>query len=370
MTDGGAPARGSQADFATGLSCPFPLQRYPTITMAHGGGGKLTAQLVDEIFRPLFQSPALEEQHDGARLVLPGSGGTGVRLAMSTDSYVVRPLFFPGSDIGALAIIGTCNDLAMCGARPRYLSCGFILEEGLPTPTLVRVAESMARAAREVGAQLVCGDTKVVEHGKGDGLYLNTTGIGELTADWPIVPAALRPGDALLLSGDVGRHGLAVLSAREDLGFSPPLRSDCAHLWPLVELLLRAGVRVRCLRDLTRGGLATAAVELAESSRLDLVLSEAAVAVSDPVRGACEVLGLDPLYLACEGRCLAVVPAEQVEQALLLWQGHPLGQGATRLGEVVASADPELPGRVWLRGALGQLRPVERLSGEPLPRIC
>jgi hydrogenase expression/formation protein HypE len=356
-----------------GLACPFPLQRYPRITLAHGGGGKLTAQLVDEIFRPLFRSPALEEQHDGARLqwtaaraARPGE----LQLAMSTDSYVVRPLFFPGGDIGSLAVVGTCNDLAMCGARPRYLSCGFILEEGLPTETLVRVAQSMAQAAAEVGAQLVCGDTKVVERGKGDGLYLNTSGIGELVSESPIVPAALRPGDQLLLSGDIGRHGLAVLSAREDLGFSPPLHSDCAHLWPLVQALLAAGVTVRCLRDLTRGGLATAAVELAESARLDLRLEEAAATRSAAVRGACEVLGLDPLYLACEGRCIAVVPAEQAAQALQIWRSHPLGQAASRLGEVLAPRDPELPGRVWLHGSLGQLRPLDRLSGEPLPRIC
>lgn len=345
------------------LACPVPLRRYPAITLAHGSGGRLTAQLIDELFRPVLQSPGLEQQHDGARLDLGGA-----RLAFSTDSYVVRPLFFPGGDIGELAVTGTANDLAMCGARPRYLSCGLILEEGLPMETLVRVVRSLKRAADQAGVEIACGDTKVVERGKGDGLYINTAGIGLIEHAQTLAPAALQPGDAILLSGDLGRHGLAVLAARESLGFEPPLRSDCAPLWPLVQALLDGGVTLRCLRDLTRGGLAEALCELAEVSGLTLSIEEAAASVSDEVQGACAVLGLDPLYLACEGRCIAVVPEAQADLALRLWRAQPFAAGATRLGRVLR--EHELSGAVVCRGPFGQERPLDRLSTDPLPRIC
>jgi hydrogenase expression/formation protein HypE len=348
------------ADFSD-LACPLPLDEYPAVTLAHGGGGKLTQRLIKDIFLPAFGNPALEALHDGA-VVAPPAG----RLALTTDSFVVRPLFFPGSNIGALAVNGTVNDLAMCGARPLYLTAGFILEEGLPMETLWRVAQSMKRAAAAAGVAVVAGDTKVVERGRGDGLYVNTAGVGVLEHDLHIGPDAVRPGDVVLVSGDLGRHGMAVMAQREGLRFETTIESDCAPLWAPVEGLLRAGLRPRCLRDLTRGGLATCLLEIAAQSGLAIRVREADLPVPEEVAGACEILGLDPLFVANEGRFLALVPAGEAERALEVLRAFPVSAGAVLAGEVAAGPG----GRVEAVSVLGVVRRLSLLSGEQLPRIC
>jgi hydrogenase expression/formation protein HypE len=348
------------ADFSD-LACPLPLDEYPAVTLAHGGGGKLTQRLIKDIFLPAFGNPALEALHDGA-VVAPPAG----RLALTTDSFVVRPLFFPGSNIGALAVNGTVNDLAMCGARPLYLTAGFILEEGLPMETLWRVAQSMKRAAAAAGVAVVAGDTKVVERGRGDGLYVNTAGVGVLEHDLHIGPDAVRPGDVVLVSGDLGRHGMAVMAQREGLRFETTIESDCAPLWAPVEGLLRAGLRPRCLRDLTRGGLATCLLEIAAQSGLAIRVREADLPVPEEVAGACEILGLDPLFVANEGRFLALVPAGEAERALEVLRAFPVSAGAVLAGEVAAGPG----GRVEAVSVLGVGRRLSLLSGEQLPRIC
>lgn len=345
------------------FSCPLPLSTRTEIQIGHGGGGRLTQELIDAIFAPAFRNPALDARHDGAVLALGAGGG---RFAFTTDSHVVSPLFFPGGDIGRLAVHGTVNDLAMCGARPKWLSAGFILEEGLPIETLRRVVASMAEAARSAGVEIVTGDTKVVERGKGDGLYVNTAGIGVIESAMTIAPVAVRPGDVVLLSGDIGRHGMAILAQREGLAFESPIESDCACLWPAVEALLASGAEVHCLRDLTRGGLATATIEIAEAAAMEIALDEDAVEVTEPVRGACEILGMDPFYVANEGRFIAIVPEAGAEQALAAIAAHAPGGPARRIGVVRATKRP----RVSLRSVVGVERILDRLSGEQLPRIC
>jgi len=339
----------------------MPLAHYPQVLMAHGGGGRLMQQLIEQVFLSAFASPSLNERHDGAVL-----DAQGHRLAFTTDSYVVHPLFFPGGDIGTLAVNGTVNDLAMCGARPRWLSAGFILEEGLPIETLQRVVASMQRAAAAAAVQFVTGDTKVVEKGKGDGLVINTAGVGTVEHSVSISPRQVRPGDAVLLNGDLGRHGMAILSVREGLEFDSPIESDCAPLAPLVLALLAAGIDVHCLRDLTRGGLAAGLNEIASSARVQIDVAEAAVPVSEPVRGACEILGFDPLYVANEGRLVAFVPEAEADRALAILQQHPTGAGACRIGAVL----DESPGLVTLQSRIGARRVLDLLSGEQLPRIC
>lgn len=343
-----------------GITCPVPLADYPHVLLAHGGGGKLTRRLIDELFRPAFRNPLLDMQHDGA--ILPAAG----RLAFTTDSYVVRPLFFPGGDIGTLAVNGTVNDLAMCGARPLYLSAGFILEEGLPLQTLRRVVESMQQAAKAANVQIVTGDTKVVDRGKGDGIYLNTAGVGAIEHELIIAPAAVRPGDVILLSGDIGRHGMAILSVREGLAFESPILSDCAPLAQPVLALLEAGVEIHCLRDLTRGGLGAALVEIAETAHVRLHVEEPAIPVDETVRGACEVLGLDPLFVANEGRFIVFVPADQADRTLAVLRSNLLGAGACRIGSVREGSD----GLVTMLSSIGTSRIVDLWSGEQLPRIC
>lgn len=325
------------------------------IRLAHGGGGTLMQQLIDREFRGLYADPALL-LHDAAVLALPHG-----RLAFTTDSYVVQPLEFEGGDIGTLAVCGTANDLAMVGARPLHLSLGLILEEGLELALLRRVIASLGASARACGVTIVTGDTKVVERGKGDGIFINTSGLGLLEAPEPIGPAAIRLGDQLLVSGDLGRHGVAILAARHGLQLQPPLASDCAPLWPLVEQLLAAGVHLHALRDLTRGGLASALQELSSAAGLELLVEERAIPVAEPVARCCELLGFEPLHLANEGRCLLVVPAADLQAALALLE--PLG-GAW----IGAVGEPGQ--RVLLRTAFGSERLLVPLSGELLPRIC
>jgi hydrogenase expression/formation protein HypE len=373
------------------LSCPVPRIADDRIVLAHGGGGRLTHQLIEKIFIPAFGNPMLEARHDGAIVSVNGS-----RLAFTTDSFVVRPLIFPGGNIGDLAVNGTVNDLAMCGARPLYLSAGFILEEGLEMGTLRTVVRSMQEATAKANVMLVTGDTKVVDKGKGDGIFINTSGIGviepgcvssnsferarlqprreeaaEIGALAPeekhtISPASVQSGDAVIVSGDLGRHGIAILSVREGLEFESPILSDCANLWPAVEALLKSGIEIHCLRDLTRGGLATALNEIASDRNVCIKLEEAAIPVDEVVQGACEILGLDPLYVANEGRFAAFVPAAQADIALEVMKRIPVSQGAVRVGRV-----EESPGRtVVLQSRIGGNRVVDMLSGEQLPRIC
>lgn len=338
------------------LACPVPLTDYPQVLLGHGSGGRLMHNLLDKMIVPTFSNQALEARGDGATLWL---GGT--RLAFTTDSYVVQPLFFPGGDIGTLAVNGTVNDLAMCGARPLYLSAGFILEEGLPMETLWQVVQSMQAAAQAAGVCIVTGDTKVVDRGKGDGIFINTAGVGVLQHDVVLGPTSVCTGDVILLNGDIGRHGMAIMAAREGLQFESAIESDCAPLAGPVMALLDAGVRVRCLRDLTRGGLATSLVEIATTAHLHIHIRENDIPVREDVRGACEILGLDPMYVANEGRFVAFVAPEDMAHALDL-----LGDGTVAIGVV----RDDRPGLVTLESAIGASRIVDMLSGEQLPRIC
>jgi hydrogenase expression/formation protein HypE len=332
------------------------------ITLAHGAGGKSTHTLVDAVFLDAFRNPVLERLEDGACLAT--SAG---RLAFTTDSYVVSPLFFPGGDIGDLAVNGTVNDLAMCGARPLYLSCGFIIEEGFPVEDLQRIVASMAAAAERAGVQVVTGDTKVVERGKADGCYINTAGVGMLERPVTLSAAAARPGDVVLVSGPIGDHGVTVMLARGELDISADLTSDTAPLHEIAAGLLdAAGDGVRLLRDATRGGVATICNEVAAAAQVAVVLDESAVPVRPVVNGAAELLGIDPLYVACEGRFVAVVAPERAEAALAAVRAHPLGAGAAAIGTI--KDDP--PGLVLLRTTFGGTRIVDLLVGDPLPRIC
>ena len=385
-------------------SCPVPRVADDRIVLAHGGGGRLTHQLIEKIFLPAFSNAALDQRHDGAVVPLDGA-----RLAFTTDSFVVRPLIFPGGNIGDLAVNGTVNDLARCGARPLYLSAGFILEEGLEMETLRTVVKSMHEAAAKAGVKLVTGDTKVVDKGKGDGIFINTSGIGvvevrpglakaarpgapavdekpnlgdkEIKSGVPHVsppsrdvgigtpsigPASVQPGDVVVVSGDLGRHGIAILSVREGLEFESPILSDTASVWPAVEALLNAGIEIHCLRDLTRGGLATTLNEIAGDRNVCIKLDEALIPVDEVVQGACEILGLDPLYVANEGRFAAFVPEAQAEAALEVLKKVEVSRGSVRVGRV-----EEAPGRtVVLQSRIGGNRVVDMLSGEQLPRIC
>ena len=340
--------------------CPVPHGLPESVQLAHGGGGRAMKRLIDDVFRTAFANPWLGQEHDGAVVDLPPHG------ALTTDSYVVWPLEFPGGDIGRLGVHGTINDLAMCGARPRYLTAGFVLEEGLAMATLVRVVASMAEAGAAGGVPVVTGDVKVVDRGKADGLYINTAGVGEITASAPIGPGQVRAGDAVIVSGDIGRHGIAVMAAREDLALETEITSDSAPLWGPVAALLEAGIEVRCLRDLTRGGLASALVEVAETAGRAVAADENALPVRDDVRGACELLGLDPVYVANEGRFVAFVDPAEAERAVAVLRDCEAAAGAAIIGRVEEGP----AGRVTLRGPLGAPRVIDMLSGEQLPRIC
>lgn len=344
-----------------GLACPVPFSSHTEITIGHGGGGRLTQDLIDRVFRRAFAQPALDAQHDGALLAAGGA-----RLAFTTDAHVVSPLFFPGGDIGTVAVNGTVNDLAMCGARPLWLSAAFILEEGFPIATLERIAAAMGAAAQAAGVAIVTGDTKVVERGKGDGLYVTTAGVGLIEHGLTVAPASIRAGDAVLLSGDIGRHGMAILATRAGLAFESPIESDCASLAASVQALLAAGLEIHCLRDLTRGGLATALIELAESSGLAIAVDEQAIPVTDVVRGAAEILGLEPSYVANEGRFVCLLPEAQAEAALAILAATAPGGPPARIGRV----RPGPAGTATLRSVIGAERVLDRLSGEQLPRIC
>ncbi|HDQ45120.1 MAG TPA: hydrogenase expression/formation protein HypE [bacterium] len=344
-----------------GPACPVPLSRYPRIVMAHGSGGRLTRDLIGRMFRPVLANPLLNQAHDGTVLDDPGG-----RIVMTTDSHVIRPLFFPGGDIGRLSVFGTVNDLAMCGAAPRWLSLSLILEEGLDMETLWRVIRSIGEAARETGVTVVTGDTKVIDRRGGGELLINTTGIGVLEREPAPAPARIRPGDRIILSGDIGRHGIAVMCAREGLALEGGIESDCAPLHEIVGKLLAVGIPVHCLRDPTRGGLATALVELAADSGTCFRIAEEAVPVHGAVQGACELLGLDPLYVANEGRFVMFVPEESAETALTVLRKDPSGERACIIGRV-ESGDP---GRVVADNAFGGTRILDLLTGDPLPRIC
>jgi hydrogenase expression/formation protein HypE len=331
------------------------------ITLSHGAGGKSSHDLIEALFLRELRNPLLEPLADSAVL----GDGEG-RLAFTTDSFVVRPLFFPGGDIGELAVNGTVNDLAMAGARPLALSAGFIVEEGLPVADLGRIVASMARAAQAAGVQVATGDTKVVERGKADGLYINTSGVGAIEHDLELGPGAIRAGDRVIVSGPIGDHGMAIMVARGELALEVDLESDTAPLNDLVATLLGATEGVRCLRDPTRGGLATVLAELALSAELGISIDEAALPIRPEVNGACEILGIDPLYVANEGKLAAVVAAEAEEDALAALCSHPLGAEAV----TVADVRPEPPGLVLLETSFGGSRVVDMLAGDPLPRIC
>ncbi len=349
-------------DLSMGPQCPIPINDYPTVMMAHGGGGRLTQMLIDRMFVPTFDNPTLETLHDGAILEADGA-----RLAFSTDSFVINPIFFPGGDIGSLAVHGTVNDLAMCGARPVGLSTALILEEGLPMEDLWRVVQSMQQAAGAAGVPIVTGDTKVVERGKGDGVFINTTGLGLIPAGVRVSPRRAQPGDLVLINGAIAVHGIAIMSVREGLEFGTTLESDSAPLHGLVEAILGiAGEELHVLRDPTRGGLASTLNEIAVQAKAGIRLNEATIPIWDQVRGACEILGLDPLYVANEGKALAIVAREAAEAVLAAMQAHPLGREAAIIGEVVA----DHPGKVFLRSRIGGMRVVDMISGEQLPRIC
>ena len=347
------------------LMCPTPLGLHDTVQLAHGGGGRLMRGLIEGLLLPQFGVVGPEASqvapHDSAVLDLGG-----LRVAFTTDTFVVSPLFFPGGDIGKLAVYGTVNDLAMAGARPHSLSCGLILEEGTSMDTLRRVVLSMQQAAEEVGVQIVTGDTKVVDRGKGDQIFINTAGVGLVEDDVDISPTRVAPGDKVLLSGDLGRHGVCIMSVREGLEFAGAPESDCASLAELVEELTVLGAELHCLRDLTRGGLAAALIEIAEHAHVGIELTESAVPVIDPVRGACEMLGLDPLYVANEGRMVALVSEPVADRAQQIMARHPAAPAPVVIGTVTAAH----PGEVELRNALGSGRLLDLLVGEQMPRIC
>jgi hydrogenase expression/formation protein HypE len=338
-----------------------PRVREDRITMSHGAGGKATQTLIEAIFLNAFRNPSLEPLEDAARLTVGGA-----RVAMTTDSYVVSPLFFPGGDIGDLAVNGTVNDLATSGGVPLFLSAGFILEEGFPVEALGRIVGSMRAAADAAGVQIVTGDTKVVERGKADGCYINTTGVGVIEHDLDLGVANARPGDAIIVSGPIGDHGVTIMLARGELDIEADVTSDTAPLNGLVAGLMSAAPGVRALRDATRGGVATILNEIAKAANVGVLVSENDIPVRAEVRGAAELLGIDPMYVACEGRLIAVVDGAAANRALVALRAHPLGEQAAVIGHV--TADP--PGIVQLKTAFGGRRIVDLLVGDPLPRIC
>ncbi len=343
------------------LNCPVPLSQRDTILLGHGSGGKLSAELLRDIFLPAFQNPTLSRLNDQAIVGINGS-----RIAVTTDSFVVNPLFFPGGDIGSLAVHGTVNDLAMGGAYPLFLTVAFIIEEGLAMDVLRRVVLSLQRASADAGVQVVAGDTKVVEKGKGDGLFINTTGIGLVPDGIGLSADRARPGDVVLLNGPIGDHGIAILAQREGLEFESTIKSDSAALHTLTSEMLKASNAIRCMRDPTRGGLSSALNEIAAQSQIGIQLEESAIVVREEVKGACEMLGLDPLYVANEGKLIAIVDPGVADDVLTAMRRHPLGREAAIIGKVTAKN----AGLVTMRTPLGTTRIVDMLAGDQLPRIC
>ncbi len=354
----------------TGPLCPLPADHatddQARVQLAHGSGGQLSTVLLDKIIRPAFDNPVLAEQQDGALLNAVNSP-----LAFTTDSFVVSPLFFPGGDIGKLAVIGTVNDLAMCAAEPWVLSCSLIIEEGLPIPQLQKIVQSMAVAARQLGVTIVTGDTKVVEKGSGDGLFINTSGIGKLTHGTHCKPSHIGKNDVLIVNGDIGRHGVAVLSQRQGLEFEKPICSDCQGLADIVQSLLANDIRPNCMRDLTRGGLAGNLYELSLASGWAMEVDEALIPVADDVAGACELFGIDPIHVACEGRFVVIVDARQADETLRIMSEHPscpMPQQIGHVSEPLGNRDDTVP--LVLRSKIGTRRRLDPIRGEPLPRIC
>jgi hydrogenase expression/formation protein HypE len=345
----------------TEFTCPIPLSEYPRVLLAHGGGGRLSQHLIEKMLYPSFENRLLEPLHDGAILSLDGG-----RLAFTTDSHVVHPLFFPGGNIGRLSVFGTANDLAMCGARPLFISCGLILEEGLPMEDLWNVIVSIREAAAEAGVQVITGDTKVVERGKGDGVFINTSGIGSVLPGLDVGPHRLCPGDEIAISGPIGLHGIAIMALREGIELETEIRSDSAAVYPMVEALAAAGLDIHMLRDPTRGGVSSALNEMAGRAGVGIRLDEEPLPIPPDVEGVCEILGLDPLYVANEGNFLAIVAEGQGARAVETLRQHPLGARAALIGRVTA----EHPGVVVMKTRIGGERIVDMMSGEQLPRIC
>ncbi len=342
-------------------SCPIPIADYPVVTLAHGGGGAIMRRLIRDMFAATFGTDALQSDADSALLSVPAG-----RIAFTTDSFVVRPLFFPGGDIGSLAINGTVNDLAMSGAEPQALALGLILEEGLPMETLWRVVQSLKQAADTAGVRIVTGDTKVVDKGKGDGIFINTSGIGLLRHEHVIGASAIQPGDTILINGDIARHGMAILAAREELALESPIDSDCAPLNHAVKALLDAGIEIHAMRDATRGGLASALIELAADSGQGISIDEKSIPVREDVRGACELLGIDPLYVANEGRFVSFIPEAQAGVAIEILHHHFPDATPALIGRVESTPSA----RLTLNSIIGAKRRLDLLSGEQLPRIC
>jgi hydrogenase expression/formation protein HypE len=357
-----APHSEKDAPDSSNWSCPLPLADYPTIVMGHGGGGKLGSELVEHLFLPAFRNPALENLGDAAILETAGA-----RLALSTDSFVVQPLFFKGGANGELAVNGTVNDLAVSGADPKFLSASFILEEGFSLAQLAAIVDAMAKSAATAGVQIVTGDTKVVERGHGDGCYITTAGVGILRPDVEVSPKRVKNGDAVIVSGTIGDHGMAVMSVREGLEFESPIRSDCAALNGMIaEVLDAVGAAVHAMRDPTRGGLASTLNEIAQSSNVGIVINEASLPVRHEVQSACELLGLDPVYVANEGKVVFFVAPEAADRVLAILRAHPLGKDAAHIGHATAEHKRMLVART----AMGANRVIPTMIGEQLPRIC
>ncbi|MEN2998730.1 MAG: hydrogenase expression/formation protein HypE [Brevinematia bacterium] len=342
------------------FECPTPIPSTERIRLGHGSGGRLTSSLIEKVFLPLFSNEYLDKLHDGAIIELPSS-----KIAFSTDSYVITPIFFPGGDIGKLSITGTINDLAMCGARPLFISLSLIIEEGFEMDKLNKVLLSAKEVADGVGVKIVTGDTKVVNKGKGDGIYINTSGIGVIEHDTEILPQNVKAGDAIVISGDIGRHGASVMALREGIELESSIESDCCELWTTVERLLKEKVEIHCLRDLTRGGVASALNEIAKASGLGIFIEEEKIPIIDEVKGICELLGLDPLYVANEGRFIAIVPEKFAEKTVNI-----ISNATGTQADIIGKITEDNKGKVVMKSLIGSYRLLDMMSGEQLPRIC